>query len=460
MGSMLRRGAISGEPQMNALGFAGSARAQLMLKACQAGTDCVDIVTIGDSNVGFTETGGIYSYGYHTAFDKRYDSYANEYASPLFDAMLGTAGDSGYSGGIFGTGFTPAWPADNLAGNASGPGPVRGLIAADAASDIEADLVVGHLGLDVANLPKPFAYSWQGLIVTAGTTFQTGASKDAIIIGTGSNIYANGAAMQYRVLHARTTVSGGQFKLGWWAASTGATFASGFTSTSHTSVDVPSAATFDLTAPSVAFRVGFDGLGQGTSHRMTGPAPILAHSVIRTTVKGFSFTNFMWDSGAPTTRIADRSEQMDKLLDYKLRELRERQVAAGGTGNLIVMVFTGINGSENSTTYTAQAQRIVDRFNARWLAGGGDASKIAFCFVPTHPVTTSINNWLSDRSAIVSAANSWAAGVPGVCVFDIAQHYTGAAISSNGWYSTGGNAHLKDAGYDAMAVKFFNGMMA
>jgi hypothetical protein len=448
-----------GDSQISATGFSGSALAQTLFKNCTSGADSLDVITIGDSNTGFVETSG-WGYGYHTGMYKRFLTSASEYASPLYDAMLGTAGDSGHIGNIFGTGLTPAWPADNAAGNASGPGPIRGLVAANAASDADAIAVINYLGMDTANLSKPFGYDFQGALVTAGTTFQTGANKDVIIVGTTANIYLSGASMQYRVLHARTTTSGGQFKLGWWNSGSGATFGS-YKSTNHTSVDVPAAETFNFNAPAAAYRVGWDGLGQGTSHRAVGPAPIIAHSLIRRSFKGFAFNNVMYDSGAPTTRIADRSTQMGLLLNFKLRELRDRQIEAGGNGNVVVVVYTGINGSESASTYTSQASSIVVTWKNKWAAIGGDPKRIAFVFVPTHPITTSINNWLTDRAAIVAAANAFAAATSGVCVCDIAQFYTGAQILSNGWYSTTTTqAHLKEAGYDAIGTQFFNSILA
>ncbi len=447
------------DQRISAVGFAGSARAQTLLKNCVSGADSVDVVTIGDSNTGFVETTG-WGYGYHTGMYKRFQMSASEYASPLYDAMLGTAGDSGYSGNIFGTGLTPAWPADNSAGNASGPGPIRGLVAANSAANADAVAVINHLGVDTANLSKPFGYDFQGSIVTAGTTFQTGANKDCIILTTSASIYSSGAAMQYRVVYARTTTSGGQFKLGWWNSGSGATFGS-YVSTNNASVDVPTPAQFNFSAPAAAYRVGWDGLGQGTSHRAVGPATILAHSLIRRNFKGFSFNNIMYDSGAPTTRIADRSSQMGSLLNVKLQELRNRQIEAGGTGNVVVIVYTGINGSESASTYTTQAERIVTTWKNKWSAIGGDSNRIAFVFVPTHPITTSINNWLTDRPGIVAAANSWANSTSGVCVFDIAQFYTGAQINTNGWYSTTTTqAHLKEAGYDAIGTSFITSILA
>lgn len=458
IGSMFRKAWFSADV-ISATGFTGSAKAQTLFKNCAAKTDSLDVVTIGDSNTGFVETSG-WGYGYHTGMYKRFQSAADEYASPLYDAMLGTSGDSGYSGNIFGTGLTPAWPADNSAGNASGPGPIRGLIAAEAASDADAIAVISHLGIDTANLSKPFGYDFQGSMVTAGTTFQTGANKDCIIVGTSSNIYVSGASMQYRVVYARTTTSGGQFKLGWWNSGSGATFGS-YVSTNNASVDVPAAAQFNFNAPAAAYRVGWDGLGQGVSHCAVGPAAIIGHSLVRQSFKGFCFNNFMYDSGAPTTRLADRSTQMGSLLNVKLQELRQRQIDCGGNGNVVVVVYSGINGSENASTYTTQAGNIVTTWKNAWAAIGGDPDRIAFVFIPTHPVTTAINNWLSDRTAIVSAANAWASSTPGVCVFDIEKFYTGAQIAANSWYSTTTTqAHLKETAYDAIGKDFFDSILA
>jgi len=448
-----------GDQPIGVNGFAGSSRAQVLFKDTDADRDSLDVITIGDSNTGFVETTG-WGYGYHTGIYKAFSLRATEYSSPLMPAMLGTTGSAGHSGNMFGIGLQPLWSADKDAGASGSVGPIRSLVVASSIPDANAQAVTSYLGMDTTNLPASFGYTWQSSFVAGGNTYtNSGANKQVIVVNTTAQLYSSGASMQYRVMFARVNAAGGQFKLGMWS-NFSATFSAYKSTNSGGGTDVTTE-TYNFTAPALAYRCGWDGIAQGTSNHVVGPAPVLAHSIARLNVKGFAFNNLMYDSGKTTAQIADRVEQMDRLLDEYLREMRNRQIACGGSGNVVVKVFSGINGTETPTSYVNNAQRIVNRISARWFAIGGNTTKLAFVFVPTHPIVNNINGWNTSRTAIVNAANSWAATQPGVCVFDINAYYTASAINTNGWYSTATTqAHLKEAGYDAVGTALITNILA
>jgi hypothetical protein len=139
------------------------------------------------------------------------------------------------------------------------------------------------------------------------------------------------------------------------------------------------------------------------------------------------------------------------MLDAYLKEIRERQIGAtpgtAGTGRAVVFCNTGVNGPDTSTTWPAGAQRIVDRILARWVSTNGNADNLAFVFTVTHPKT--LGTWATNRAAVSTAANSWAATAGGnVCVVDIQQLVSGLKLQKHLMYQD----TTTDAGQSHLAV--------
>jgi hypothetical protein len=441
------------DPRISAVGFVGSARVRELLNAVTSGVDCVDVITIGDSNTGFGEQQ--YGYGYHSGIQKALALVANQYATPLYPALLGITGSSGISDNIFGAGVQVNWPAHNAAGHV---GVVQSLVFANASGVTSAKAVISLLNINTLILPKSFGYSWQSVFVPSGNYQTSDAVTNVIVVNSASPLHSAGAEMQYRVVYAKVPESGGRFKLGMWS-NFSATF-SDFKSADGGSVASVVAESYDFNAPAQEFRCGWDGLGYGPSTYATGPLPILAHSVMRKDIRGFAFNNLMYDSGSQTSALADRLEGMGTLLDEYLREIIARQVAARGSGNAIIQIFSGINGADTAISYTLASQRIVDRIGERWLAVGGDADKLAFVFVPTHPVVDDINGWDTGRDTVVAAAHAWVQGQTGVTIFDIGEVVTTAVLSTNNWYSAQSTqAHLTESGYAAIGSAFIRSLL-
>lgn len=455
MGSMLRRGGF-GEPQMTTAGFSGSARAQDLIRLADSNSDSVDVLTIGDSNIGYN------NYGYGVGVYKAMQGLAQEYATGIMPGSISTGSVSGDAvvGGLAGDDITLNYNDHDQAGSV---GNVKTLVeAASTNSDAFALEITGHLGMNLGSLPSMLgdARTYAGSFVASGVTYTSPANNNCIIVGTTSAINGASASLQHRVVYGTFSSGSGTFKNIRWA-----NFTAVLSSANATSGGVGVSTTqWNFSAPSTlgAYRVGWDGFNNGAGDRAVGPIAVLAQSIIRRSTKGFAHTNVMRDPGKSTTQLADRIEAMDKLLDVYLRESKDRQIEAGGTGNVVVVITSGINGSETSSSFTTNTQRIIDRIKARWSVVSGDASKLAFIVVPTHPVTATINTWTANRSGILSDANSWAAGQSGVCVYDIAVSYPAATIDSNGWYAGSGSsqAHLTNTGYSTICSALINNLVS
>jgi hypothetical protein len=223
----------------------------------------------------------------------------------------------------------------------------------------------------------------------------------------------------------------------------------------------------------------WDGANQGAGNAVTGPFACLWHSVIERSKLGYSVNNLIYHGGATGTMLADRIEGMDKNLDLYLKEIRERQIEAGGSGRVIVFVNYGINSDVSPTpgaAWTNAADRIKARIQARWTSIGGSLENVAFMFVPSHAVPSgSVSPWDTNRSSVVSAAQTWAItnrnDGSGTCVIDSGVQYSDIKLTkgpspAGSLYDSGGQSHLNGTtvsglnGYDAVTGAVFNTMLA
>lgn len=446
----------SSDPQLGISGFAGSSRARNILRSADAGADSVDILTIGDSNIGFN------NYGYAGGIYKAMQPLCTEYATGIVPGALSGAATA-FSGTILGDGLQFIWVGhDELSASGSGA-KIKHLATEAAVPNSTAAEITTALGLNLSLLPSMLgdARTYQGVylhsdINTTTNIWTSGANRDCIIFeASGCPMNVASASMQSRIVHGKFSGGSGSFKHITWSTvnASPSVLTSGGTSIATS--------TWPFTAPSSgSYRVGWDGFSQGATYYPTGPVAVVMQSVIRLATNGFSHTNVMRDPGKSTTQLADRLEAMDKLLDEYLRESRERQMAAGGSGNVVVVTCSGVNGEETTGSFITNTQRIVDRIKSRWSTIGGNESALSFIVIPTHPVTTTINTWTANRAEIVADANNWAATQSGVCVHDIAVPYPAATILSSGWYDAGGQAHLTQTGYSTISSNCINTLVA
>jgi hypothetical protein len=197
------------------------------------------------------------------------------------------------------------------------------------------------------------------------------------------------------------------------------------------------------TSSQKGLRVSWDGYNSATTaHQALGPFAALWHSVINTAIRGYSVSNLIYYGGLTTTQIANKITGADKLLDAYLKEIRERQIACGGTGRAIVFLNAGVN---ISGQWSTDAQTIVTRIKERWVSSGGTASNLAFVFTVTHPKTR--GTWSTGRAAVSTEANAWGQSAgDNVCVVDIGAMIDGPTLAKYQLYgdetTDGGQSHL------------------
>lgn len=470
----------------NAASVFGNQQAARFLQDLVAGRDSLDIVCIGDSNIGSDNYG--YTHGFNRVLNYSYG--VPWYATPLLAGAC-SDGPTNRSGTDFQPGVRLRWCGNAQAG---ATGTVRTLVEASVSASpvyTYAQNLKTALGFDTTNYNSAstrrvpifqWGVGWYGAYVDDAVTYTSGANNNLIELadthpmnyGTGTG----GTALAYRVVAGTFNGGSGQFKL---RAANNSNLANLATSANYisTNTNVDGYATasqisglqLNFTSPSTTpttLICSWDGMSSGNS--VTGPFACLYHSIIRQSGKGFASNTLMYQSGRTPTQIADQLEFSNKLIDAFIKELRERQVSAGGSGRVMVVVNMGINDATdvNGVNYIAAANRIIARIATRWATTGGAANNLAFVFTVTHPTTSAGNaNWNTNRPGIATAVNAWAASAGGnTCVVDIGSAYSSYRLNLESLYQTGQQAHLnattaaQNNGYDAAAGTVVSSLLA
>jgi len=420
----------------------GNTRASTFLRDAASFTDSVDIITIGDSNSGSSGNCG-YQFGLATACAM---NGMPVYATPLV-MCAGNAGANNRSGGMFLPLNQFSW--SGVTGN------LTTLRTAAAASNANALAIETALGYSTSNLIIPYSFTWDGAFVASGNTFTSPANGTRVRVlrpstmteGTG----AGGTSCQYRLVHGTFNSGSGQFKLlAMRGTNTIVAQSASFIST-NTGTNGYATEYLDFTSPTVAsapveFTCAYDGYNNtAASYQITGPFCALWHSVIEKR-KGFSVSNLLYQGGATVTNIADKIVDMGDLLTSYLKELRERQIAASGSGRVIVWCNAGVNGPSDGSTWTAQMERIRNQFVAKWVTTlGYPANDLAFVLSVTHPQAAGATE--TTLAATRETANAWALGAgSNVSVVDISKLFTYTNLSARRLYqavtNTESTAHL------------------
>lgn len=460
------------------------------------GTDSLDIITIGDSNAGNSSVG---SYGYTVALQK---ALKNNYKIPVYATPL-------LGNGSFYVGQTTGLSqADNMCSWGVGMhspfngqtdnGQVYNLVKAATANYTDAVELKTNLNFNSTNytvsdsttmLPKPNGFQWGGEYVRGDETYTSGASENYIIVdskapfnNTNDISYASGPSSSYRlVCGVFSGVSGftaGQFKLRIRGSDgTNIAISPNYISTFYplAAITPYKTATLDFNAPVFStsvtnYRASWD--GQNSGNPATGPFASLWSSIIKLNQKGCSVSNLIYHGGLTTTQIADRVEGMNLLLECYLKEILERQKTAGGTGNALIFINSGINQDTTTANYTSSCDRIIAAITTKWIFVGGQTNKLSFVFSLTHPTTSTGNSstWATNRSSYLTAATAWINfQTQNVNFIDIEALIPSWELLKNKYYATNSTneAHLSlststetsTSGYDVVTGLMLNALL-
>jgi T4-like virus Myoviridae tail sheath stabiliser/IPT/TIG domain len=138
----------------------------------------------------------------------------------------------------------------------------------------------------------------------------------------------------------------------------------------------------------------------------TGPSAFFCQSLYRKT-KGWAVHSHAYQAGDDSTRIYNIINNTTTWLEYQLKEMRERQISAGGTGRVLLFFHSGINGGDTGATWTAAHLGVWKRYKVAWTTLGypaADLAIISIVGVQRNSADTSADG--ADLTLVRTAANT------------------------------------------------------
>lgn len=178
-----------------------------------------------------------------------------------------------------------------------------------------------------------------------------------------------------------------------------------------------------------------------------GPCAIHSQSIYCKR-KGWSVTSHGYLAGYDSQSIGSTISGIGStLLKTHIQELRERQIAAGGSGRVLLVSHSGINGNETETAWTSCHKTIWSAYKAAWVELGypaGDLAILSFVGVQRNADDSSGSGAPGNLIPVREAAKAMALENPDMTVVDVKSilGYTRALVGvGNGrsYYQRTGN---------------------
>jgi hypothetical protein len=312
-------------------------------------------------------------------------------------------------------------------------------------------------------LLKPGAFTYGAAFIDPAATFTSSAGGPSVRTAKGNQLTAGngsgGMSCQYRLVYGKFSATGGKFRLRAMkdVNTTVAADSTDRLTSGGSAYDVAKLPFTSSTTSSIPddMKCAWDGYNAGVSFHTTGPFAAFWHSIIRLGKKGFCTHNLNYLGGSTTAQHALTISRMGEHLKMYLKELRERQIEAGGSGRVLWFFNSGINGPDTATTWTDNMTIIRDTISATWISLGYPMDDLAFIMSVSHPTTSGdpgATTWATGRAAVSNAANLWAltaeSFAKNVCVFDIESVFTSAQLKERNLYQILNNvqyqSHLQE----------------
>jgi len=507
MGSMMRRAAISSGnsgPQLY-----GSARANEFMRDLSTGADSLDLVIIGDSNTG-SAVSGFYGYhnGFSQALhESGYPCYGLPIYPAMTQWSPASYALGGWNASAFLYSPTGNLTSGNLNGGSTAysgwtAGSVSNVTISQASPGV---VTLANHGLTQG---EPVFFSTSGSLptgLTSGTTYyvasvlssstftvalSTGgtainttsagsgthrlqtcpwvqygsvtatppAKQDWAYIASGSYsqnfnavemstahpLNSTSLTLWHRVRYGTFTASGGSFQARARAYDGGPVYASG--SVQSTQGAANSFGTyeysFSVTSPTEYMHASWSGGAGGA----VGPCAIYSHTIYCKR-KGWSVTSHGYQAGYDSTRIGNVVTRIGQTaLKLQLQELYERQVSAGGSGRVLLVVHSGINGADTPTSWTEAHSAIWNEYRTAWSALGYSLDNLAMLsFVGVQRNSADTSNGSANLASVRARAKEWSYSLPNLTVVDMPSVITYSELIGPPYlYQTGttGDVHL------------------
>lgn len=428
----------------SATGFYGSTFANQFIKDVVSGRDSLDVIVVGDSNSGFTQTGGSSASGFTYAWEKGLiDAGAAPYATAVYTCAASAASNTV-------EGKTSTLQVDGFNHRSAGQSGGSSFVTLGSASGISA--ITDQWNSGSGNL-RPTAVGLDWAYTAAGTNQQSSLFveiKSASALGITS-------AFVYRIVYGTFATGSGAFSLLVHNSGGSPLYTSPRISTN---TGVSGTSVYELSIPAEAGRTGNirfcreGGNYTALTVGVTGPCGFLCESVYKR-VKGFAVTCMSYFSGGTSEQVKNGVVNSNNTIKTYLKEMRERQVAAGGTGRVLVTTTTGANDGGNVGNWATHTNSMVAHFRTKWHELGYPQSDLAFVVMVSHP-QAAVDGMAAGRTA--AKANQLL--VERDCTFiDLSEALPYSYLNANTLYDTAGNAHLKTTGYAELGSRVISGLL-
>jgi hypothetical protein len=208
-------------------------------------------------------------------------------------------------------------------------------------------------------------------------------------------------------------------------------------------------------------RAAFDGSGVGGTNAMIGPMSIGLYSIYRSVI-GTACSIMEFRGGATLTQIAtDITQAQTGFVTTLLKQARLRQIAAGGSGRVLICIQGGVNRTDWSPSTPSIAitavETIKSNIRSAWTAAGYPAGDLLFLFMVSHPIDSGDAS-LTVLRTYAQNYYSQSSDTLFVNLNTIAPYTT---IIQNNWYDSGGNEHLEEVcrGYEAISSRVISNIL-
>jgi hypothetical protein len=433
----------------------GSNRVRTFLRDAAERLDSVDILIAGDSNTNFGGTGWVDGLGYAL----QTFTTALPYATPILPT---TSWDSAlYYGVDTSEGAFSKINASGTVVNPAGSPTLTGTLAKGITSGPTNLTNEMNRGTgDLQPNTSPFDYGW----VASGDWADPFAAVLMYIASTNLPVW-NVEALNYRVVHGKGP-SMGTLRLGARRDS------SPFTKLGDVTINCNQVAyewvtsTLPIAADSAragivyTFNVCSNAIAatSGGTCRMTGPMAWALHSV-STPRKGFAVTSISHHGGANMDTVASNVVQAATIIKQYLKEARQRQIACGGSGRVVVCIQGGINAGVNP--WATSATSFFQTCQAQWIALGYPLNDLAYLGFVSHQNNNPDTLGTERTSAIALATANpqyTIVNLTGFTTYDDLL-YGGGSVTS--WFNNASSDrnHLTTLGYQAIAGRIISALL-
>jgi hypothetical protein len=388
----------------------GDKRPGRFLEDVSKGNDSLDIIVISDSNA--CSSFQIGSYGWTSGIPAALDSLNMQmYGTGLcYTHHRGTQGSAGFYGqwrATFVTNTATSGGANNTLGSGSS---VADAVVFQSFWNNPA-LRTGYASIEATDYAD-----WTFAPNTAADLF----SITGIIIDQDHPLANTGLTVKYRGVFGKTTTGTGRIFCNVWqrgpinaqprTTTTPATAVSMTVDAGTPVADRISALEWSFTPPSTqGYTVGPYGANGVADTFTRGPFALLGHSVY-TARKGWAVHTHHHGSGQTSAQIstATANTAAKARLQAELKEMRERQQAAGGSGRVMIFWNSGINGPDTGAVWTASMLATWNNYKSVWASLGYPLGDLCIVACYTFPFDT-----VANENAIAAAARAAANLVPG-----------------------------------------------